>query len=99
MLSRKSPIQFLPYYHSSLLRTNSYLLSLIDKRDYPIGSLPHAHKGCVIHKVFSDLSAGQSAVFLQCTDSQFHFLPENKFLVTSPQSSVLDNGIIRRRRV
>lgn len=36
---------------------------------------------------------------MQRTDSQFHFLPENKLPATFPQSSAPDNGVIRRRRV
>lgn len=52
-LPRQNSILFSPCCQSNLLGTNLYLVSLLDKRSYTTDSLPHAHKGCVIQRIFS----------------------------------------------
>lgn len=73
-----------PCHHSNLLLTNSYLPRILHGRGCLTDSQPWAHMQGVINRPFWNLSGGQSALFMQCTDSRFHFLSGDKLSVSSP---------------
>lgn len=72
-----------PYRHSNLSLANSLLLRPLGKRSCWIGGRPCAHMGGVTNRPSSHLSGGGSALFMQCTDTQFHFLSGNKLVSSS----------------
>ena len=90
------------YHHSNLLLTNSYLPRILGGRGCLIDSQPWAHMQGVINRPFSNLSGGQSALFMQCTDSRFHFLSGDKltqYLIPWSSSPVEDSGVLTRRQL
>lgn len=52
----------------------------------------------VINRPFSKLSEGGSALFVQCTDSPFHFLFGNKLIVSSLGSSPVEDSRVPTKR-
>lgn len=72
-----------PYHHSNLSLANSLLPRPLSKRGYWIGGRPRAQMGGVTNRPSSHFGGVGSALFMQCTDTQFHFLFGNKLIVSS----------------